>query len=79
MMFGKSNRHIKMKLVNHTNINEELFNCGGTMKETKRGKTKMMVVTLIGLGIIAVGVKAARFIQEKLEKKKEDKHEDCCG
>lgn len=49
------------------------------MKETKRGKTKMMVVTLIGLGLIDVGVKAVRLIQEKLEKKKEDNHEDCCG
>jgi len=49
------------------------------MKETKRGKTKMMVITLIGLGLIAAGVKAVRLIQEKLEKKKEDNHEDCCG
>lgn len=39
----------------------------------------MVFVTFMGLAIIAVGVKVARVIQEKLDKNKNDKHEDCCG
>lgn len=70
-----------MRLVNHTNINVELLNCGGTMNQNKKGnKTKMMFVTFMGLGLIAAGIKVARVIQEKIEKKKSNNHhEDCCG
>lgn len=50
------------------------------MKKIKKGKKiKMMFVTFMGLGLIAAGVKVARVIQEKMEKKKDNNHEDCCG
>lgn len=51
------------------------------MKENKKGnKTKMMFVTFIGLGLIAAGIKVARILQDKMEKKKSNNHhEDCCG
>lgn len=39
----------------------------------------MLFVTFVGLALITVGVKVARVIQEKINKKKEDNHEDCCG
>ena len=68
-MRGKSNSHIKMKFVDHTNIKVELFSYGGTMGENKkRSKSKMMFVTFMGLALIAVGVKVTRMIQEKMDK-----------
>jgi len=39
----------------------------------------MLFVTFVGLTLIAAGVKVAQVIQEKLNKKKQDNHEDCCG
>ena len=39
----------------------------------------MLFVTFMGLALIAAGVKVARVIQEKMEKKKDNNHEDCCG
>lgn len=45
----------------------------------KRNKSKMLFVTFMGLALIAAGVKVARVIQEKMEKKKDNNHEDCCG
>lgn len=48
-------------------------------KNKKRSKSKMLFVTFVGLTLIAAGVKVAQVIQEKLNKKKQDNHEDCCG
>ena len=39
----------------------------------------MMLVTFVGLTLIAAGLKVARVIQEKMDKKKDNNHEDCCG
>ena len=50
------------------------------MGKKKRGnKTKMMFATFMGLALIAAGAKVFQLIQDKMDKNKNNNHEDCCG
>jgi hypothetical protein len=72
-MFGKLRQHIKMRPVRSITINIELLNYGGRMGENKkRSKTKMMFLTFVGLGVVAVAVKVGLLIKEKMENKREN-------
>lgn len=45
----------------------------------KKGKSKMLLVTFLGLTLVAAGIKIADIIREKMDKKKNDNHEDYYG
>lgn len=45
-------------------------------EKKKRSKSKMLFVTFMGLALIAVGIKAARIIQERIDKNKNKGQDD---
>lgn len=48
-------------------------------EQKKRSKSKMLLVTFLGLTLVAAGVKIADIIREKMNKKKNNNHEDYYG